>query len=162
MRGLAIPNRGATFALISFFLVINGALGLYSARGIEPSADFGILAFLGAVGVMTYWIHADCLRLRIQEPLDLGWFVILFWPLSFPYHLVKTRGSKGLITFVGLAVVFILTYLVGILVYLLARGAGSQECWVGLTRGCSGRALLCRCRSFVTRHRRSMASGARR
>jgi hypothetical protein len=126
MKSLAIPNRGATLALAVFFLVVNVADGLYSARGVQPSAVFSVLAFLGAVGVMTYWIHADYRRLGIQEPLDLGWFVILVWPLSFPYHLIKTRGFRGLITFAWLAAIFLLTYFVGVLVSMLARGAGER------------------------------------
>ena len=121
MKTIVVPNPGATLALGAFFLVANVANGLYSARSVEPSGAFGALWYLGAAGVITYWVHADCRRLGVREPLDLGLFVLLVWPLALPYHLLKTRGSRGLLTLAGLLVLFVATYLMGVLVFYAAQ-----------------------------------------
>jgi hypothetical protein len=121
MKRLSIPNLSATLAVGLFFLIANVAHGLYAARGRESSAAFALLSYVGAAWTMSYWIHSDYLRLGVREPLDLGWFVFLTWPLALPYHLIKTRGLRGLFILAGFTALFLGTYLVGALIFFLAK-----------------------------------------
>ena len=127
MTRLSIPNPCATALFGAFFLIANVGDALYAAHGLAPSAGFGLLAYVGFGLCGAYWLHADNRRLGIPEVIDQGWFAYLAWPVMLPYHLFKTRGSRGGWVLVGLVGLFAATYLLSLLVFFaISRGAGPE------------------------------------
>jgi hypothetical protein len=124
MMTVSIPNARATIALATFLVAADVATGLYNVRGIEPSGAFWLVYAIGAAYVFTFWIHADCRRLGVEEPLDLGLFVLIGWPLSYAYHLVKTRGWRGLLTLLVLVSLNVAAYLLSLLTLSILSIAG--------------------------------------
>jgi hypothetical protein len=121
-----VPNPGATALLTAFFLIANVGAALYAAAGQEPSGGFAFLIYGGFGVAVAWWIHADARRLGKREIVDQGWFTYIAWPLVLPYHLFKTRGSRGAVTLVGLVGLYLVTYAIGLVVYFAAhRGASS-------------------------------------
>ncbi len=43
------------------------------------------------------------------------------WPVALPYYLVTTRGPRGLLLLLGLAAVFLLSYLASLPLFFLLR-----------------------------------------
>ena len=127
MRLAAIPNPGATTLLGAYFLIANVGAALYAAHGLQPSGGFIFLTYVGFGLGVAWWIHADSRRLGIRELIDQGWFVYVGWPVVLPYHLFKTRGSRGALTLLGLVGLYLLTYALSMLVYYGAsKSVGSQ------------------------------------
>ncbi len=122
LKNLSIPNARATLLLAAFLVVTGLANGLYAARGIEPSPITIWLYVIGLVHILWYWIHSDCQRLGINEPLDLGFFLMAGWPVAYPYYLVKTRGwGRGLLMVAGMIGLIVGWYVLGIVTALVAR-----------------------------------------
>ncbi len=120
-----IPNLKATFAVGVFFLVVNLVGMVYALRGIEPSASFFLLYYLGSALVVANWITADSRRLGIPGSVDRGWFLLTMWPLALPYHLFSTRRWRGVKVLAGLVALYLLTYGISLLFFLVARRAMS-------------------------------------
>lgn len=110
MRAASIPNPRATLALAAYFLVANMINAVYAAYGQEPSAAYLLLYYLGRGLVVAHWILTDQRRLGAPRSLDSGWFAFIAWPLVLPYHLVKTRGWKGIGTLLGMIALYLVTY----------------------------------------------------
>lgn len=122
MNQLRIPNARATLMLIAFLVVSGLTQGVYAASGVVASPIAGWLSVLGWTYVIWNWIHADCKRLGINEPLDLGFFVIVGWPVVYLYHLIKTRGwGRGLLMVAAMIGLLVGWYLFSIAVGLTAK-----------------------------------------
>ena len=128
-KPLSIPNGRATLALVAFVVISSMAAGIYGARGVEPSPVYYWLYGLAFLEVLSFWIHADCQRLGINKPLDLGFFTALVWPLAYPYYLVRTRGwQRGLLMIAAGAglciagvVISVFTFFITSLIVLMAQ-----------------------------------------
>lgn len=126
MRQLPFPNFAATVLFAVFFLVANVGAALYAATNREPSGSFRFLYYVGSGAVVAYWLHADKQRLRQQEFVDEGWFMLWVWPIALPYHLFKTRGSRGAVTPLGLIGLYAVTYVISMIVFYMAYGEGVE------------------------------------
>jgi len=115
-----VPNATETFALVVFQMIASIGLACYSAMRVTPSPVFPVLYFLGGAWLLAVWVLADCRRLGLPTPLDLGWAVFAAWPLALPYHLLRTRGAKrGCLTILGFIGVFAACYAVEVIVFRL-------------------------------------------
>lgn len=109
-----------TVALISFQVIASVGLGWYVAFDVSPSPAFSALYVLGGSWLLAAWVLADCRRLSIPTPLDLGWAMFAGWPLTLPYHLLRTRGAKrGCLAGLGFIAVFVACYCLEIIVIRL-------------------------------------------
>lgn len=116
---MTIPNPRETIVLAVFFLLGNLGGCVYLAAGRPPSSRFILLYTVGVFWAIAAWIIADARRLGVALPFDIGWFAFFAWPLVLPYHVFKTRGLKGFVTLGGLLAMFLATYLVGLVAYLI-------------------------------------------
>src|SRR3954470_24016476 len=101
MKPAAVPNLGASLALGAFVLLADLCNAIYAVHGRRPSSAFLLLCYLGVAGLVAHWILADCRRLGVPRSVDQGWLLLACWPLVLPYHLIKTRRSRGLVTLGG-------------------------------------------------------------
>lgn len=99
--------------------IYNFAAGLYYAQGAEPLPTVEFLytaAFLCGVG---WWLNAETGRSAVNPVYCRGLLVAVGWLIIIPYHLLKTRGVKGVIPLVALVGSFVIAHISALVVYLL-------------------------------------------
>jgi hypothetical protein len=69
---------------------------LYTAADIGPSVPLleWLVGFGPLLGVVM-WLQGDARRTRVGSVLDLGYFLLLAWPVVIPWYAFKTRGRSG-------------------------------------------------------------------
>ncbi len=70
--------------------------GVY--RGIGRDAP-DVLPFLNTFLIfcgVAAWFRSYCRALRVSLPMDMGWALILAWPVVVPYFILKREGRRGL------------------------------------------------------------------
>lgn len=114
---MRIPKPRESIILGAILLIANVGNCLYAAFGLTPSPAFLLLYYLGIFWAIAAWTIADARRLSVSLPFDMGWFLLLAWPVALPYHAFKTRGARGLVTLAGFLAMFVATYVLGVLVF---------------------------------------------
>lgn len=73
----------------------------------------------GIVFVMlsAMWVQRDAEEKHLEEPFDFGFLVYLLLPVALPYHLIKTRGAKGMLATLGFLGLYLLPFFLGLLTY---------------------------------------------
>lgn len=79
--------------LAAFFASIVAAV--YASVQLEPSPPVAL--FLSAVPLyaVILWLEKDAHRTGVGAVLDLGYFLLLAWPIVIPWYAFKTRGRSG-------------------------------------------------------------------
>ena len=67
--------------------------------------------------VIALWTSNDAKSRGLYKPYEYYYFVFLFWPFVLPYHLVKTRGTEGLMMFLGILGLCFLPFLSGLVAW---------------------------------------------
>ena len=96
-------------------------VGIYYARGVEPPPAFGFLYTAGFLCGVVWWLQAEALRSEVKSVYCPGLLVGVGWVIIIPYHLLKTRGVRGLLPLLALigSVVFAHAWAAVIYVMLL-------------------------------------------
>ena len=76
--------------------------GIYLALGEEPLPSFEFLYHYSFLCGVVWWLQGDGRRSGIIGVYCLGLIVGIGWIVIIPYHLLKTRGAKGLIPLAAL------------------------------------------------------------
>ncbi|HEV3469931.1 MAG TPA: hypothetical protein VG148_11465 [Pyrinomonadaceae bacterium] len=110
-----------TPAVLLYLCVFVGqvAVGFYGAGEAEPSPAFSLLYAVGFLWVVGWWLRRDGRRRGVRWVLDMGMFLYLAWPFIMPYHLLKTRGAKGLLLILAFAGVYVGGLALGVVLYTL-------------------------------------------
>lgn len=93
--------------LYLFVFFGQGAAGFYWASDAGPSPAFSLLYGLGFLWGVGWWLRRDSRRRGVRWILDMGMFLNIAWPLIMPYHLIKTRGAKGLLLILAFGAVYV-------------------------------------------------------
>lgn len=113
------PTTPPIIALCSAFLIGNLGAAISAARpGVAP-AGFLNLYHVAVAWALSWWVLTDSRLRRIPTSIDKGWFVFIAWPIAVPYHVVRTRGSKGCLFLLALVGMFATTYAVALAVFAL-------------------------------------------
>lgn len=113
-------NSGIMLVLLSL-LVFVYTLGaaIYTFHGAEPSptADFLYQAafFCGVI----WSLQADPRRSAVKRAYCLGLLMSVGWWFIVPYHLLKTRGAKGLLFLLALIGSFVLAQILAVVLYMI-------------------------------------------
>jgi len=67
--------------------------------------------------VIALWANNDAKIKGLYKPYEYSYFVLLFWPVVLPYHLIKTRGTEGMLMFLGVIFVFFLPFVSGLVAW---------------------------------------------
>jgi hypothetical protein len=111
---------GSTTVLLYVFVVITQiATGIYLASGIETPALFQLLYPVCFLWIIGWWLWDDSKKRQIPWIYDLGFFLYLAWPFILLYHLVNSRGVKGLLVIAGFVAVYYVALLAGLTLYFL-------------------------------------------
>ena len=90
------PWHAPLVAMGVLFLIGNVGAVIEALYGRVPGGFLTLYTF-GVGWAAAWWVLVDCRRQRIEVSIDHGWFVLYTWPLALPYHLLRTRGWRGLL-----------------------------------------------------------------
>ena len=111
------------FVLLSLLIFIYtlGA-GIYGVYGAEPSPTAEFLYNAAFFCGLIWWLQADRGRSAVKAVYCLGLLGGVGWWIIIPYHLIKTRGTKGLLPLLALIGSFILAQILTIILYVARFG----------------------------------------
>jgi hypothetical protein len=104
--------------LAILIFVYNLGVAFYYARGLEPSPTLEFLYTSAFICGVVWWLRAESRKYSITLVYCPGLLVGFAWAILVPYHLLKTRGVRGLLPLLGLIGSFMAAYLLAILVYV--------------------------------------------
>jgi len=81
--------------------------GILEARGLEPLPAFEFLYEVILICGTIWWLQAEVKRSPVTHVYCPGVLITALWPFIIPYHLLKTRGLKGLLPIIALIGVFV-------------------------------------------------------
>jgi hypothetical protein len=67
----------------------------YATAQIEPSPVVALFLSGGPLFAAVLWLQKDARRTRVGSVQDLGFFLLLAWPIVIPWYALKTRGRSG-------------------------------------------------------------------
>ncbi len=67
--------------------------------------------------VIAFWTKNDAKNKDLYTPYEYSYFVLIFWPFVLPYHLIKTRGTEGLLIFLGVLFLYFLPFISGLITW---------------------------------------------
>jgi hypothetical protein len=95
-------------------------IGIYNALRLEPSPTFEFLyngAFLCGV---VWWLRVEAKSSPVSRTYCAGLLVGIGWLFIIPYHLLRTRGIKGLVPLFALICTFIAARVLAAIMYLFS------------------------------------------
>jgi len=108
-------NLSPTALLYSFVVITQFAYGLYLGQQMETPAGYSLLHWAAQLWIIGWWLRTDSRKRGLEWIYDLGFFLVIAWPLVMPYYLVKSRGAKGLLVVLGFVGVYFGATIVGII-----------------------------------------------
>ena len=93
--------------------------GILDAGGFEPEPRSEFL--YGAIFVcgVVWWLRADAQHSPVTRLYCPGLIASIAWLIIIPYHLLKTRGVRGLFPILALISAFILARILAAVIYLI-------------------------------------------
>ena len=67
----------------------------YAVAQIEPSPVIALFVSGGPLLAVILWLQQDARRTGVGSVHDLGYFLLLAWPVVIPWYAFKTRGRSG-------------------------------------------------------------------
>ncbi len=110
-----VKSSAGTFFIMLF--LVQFISGIYSAKEIEASGGFVFITRLILVCLLLYWFRTDSRKTGFGIVIDMGFFIILAWPILLPYYLYKTRRLKGILIILATLFVIILPFTIAFLVF---------------------------------------------
>jgi hypothetical protein len=100
-RGRARRDVTLTLAKLAA-LFASLAAAAYAAARIEPSPVVALFLSGGPLFAVILWLQSDARRTGVGSVHDLGYFLLLAWPVVIPWYAFKTRGPSGWRLTIGL------------------------------------------------------------
>jgi len=96
--------------------------GILDARRLDrlPSVEFLYWAIC-LCGVV-WWLRAEAQSSPATRLYCAGVFAIVAWPIIIAYHLLKTRGVRGLIPLFALIGAFVFARMLAVVIYIAVFG----------------------------------------
>jgi hypothetical protein len=112
------PGTIMLVLLGALVFVYHLGLGIYRAVGLEPAPAFEFLYSAAYVCAVVWWLRAEATSSPVARTYCEGMLVGLGWIIIIPYHLLKTRGVKGLIPLFALIGTFVVSQVLATVLYL--------------------------------------------
>ncbi len=111
-------------------LVLLGALifvyhlsfGILSDRGLEPLPAVEFLYPAMFYCAVVWWLRTEVRSSPVTQIYCPGLMAITAWPIIIPYHLLKTRGVRGLLPLLALIGTFVFARVLALVIYLALYG----------------------------------------
>ncbi len=117
MNRLTTPAR----ILVCFTYFASFVGTFYAAWDMRAPALVEILTPIVFAWLFWLWLKKDSAASTVKWPsIDLGFFVYFAWFAILPYHLVRTRGARGLQGILALVGVYLLGWFsANVMIYLI-------------------------------------------
>ena len=102
--------------------IYNLGLGIFSVRGLEPLPTFEFLYSAMFICGVVWWLRAEIRSSPATQLYCTGVFAVTAAPFIITYHLLKTRGWRGLLPLSALLGTFVITKGLAIALYLFSYG----------------------------------------
>ena len=104
--------------LIILIFIYHVGAAIYQAYGVEPLPTFEFLYDAAFLSGVVWWLRGEAKRSAVTPVYCQGMLVGIGWLIIIPYHLLKTRGARGLLPLFALVGSFVLArVLVAIVVF---------------------------------------------
>ncbi len=80
----------------------------------STQAIWDVMFFISTI----FWAYYDADRKNFEKPFDFGFFIYVFWPVAFPWYLIKTRGIEGVVLYLGFIALWLFPWLSGLVTYV--------------------------------------------
>jgi len=113
-------NRSSVIVIVLFiFSLVVGAFEFYlnSLGEFETSltqTTWGLVFLVLTV----VWAMDDAKKQKFDIPFDFGFLIYIFWPIAFPYYLISTRRTEGLLHVAGFLALWQGPWLAGLVAYV--------------------------------------------
>jgi hypothetical protein len=101
--------------LSTLMTVAEVAMNLEGQEVSDSTAFFWGAAF---IILSIVWANKDAKTNNFEKPFDFGFLVYVFWPVAFPWYLVKTRGIDGVLIFLGFLFIWAVPSCFGLVAYV--------------------------------------------
>lgn len=116
---LTVAKLAALFASV--------VAAVYGSAQLEPSPIVALFLSAAPLYAVIMWLEKDAHRTGVGAVLDLGYFLLLAWPIVIPWYAFKTRGRSGWRLTAGLFGLIGAPYATSLLVaFALSRPASSN------------------------------------
>jgi hypothetical protein len=105
-----------TILLYSFVIITQFGYGFYFGWQMEAPLAYTFLHWAAQLWIIGWWLRSDSRRRHVRWVYDMGFFLLIAWPLVMPYYLLKTRGLKGLLVIFRFIVAYIGAGIAGVFV----------------------------------------------
>ena len=112
-------SRIMLFLLGVLIFIYHLGLGILNARGQEPSPALEFLYEAGFICGVVWWLRAEAKNSPVARIYCAGLLVGSAWPIIIPYHLIKTRGARGLLPLFALIATFIFAWITAVVISLV-------------------------------------------
>ena len=102
--------------------IYNLGLGIFNVRGLEPLPSFEFLYSAIFICGVVWWLRAEIRSSPATQLYCAGVFAVTAAPFIITYHLLKTRGWRGLLPLSALIATFVVAKVLAISIYLLLYG----------------------------------------
>jgi|SRR6266568_2259515 len=114
LRWPEVVGARPTLFLAAVFLLVNATRAAYLFSWAKSSGTYAFLSYLIEALAVARWIAQDRRRQGHQPVQDEGFFVyVTSWPLALAYYLLMSRGLRGGLALLSLALFFALTCVLG-------------------------------------------------
>ena len=103
--------------LIALTFVYYTGQGIYQLMQVDPAPSLEFLYRVALSCGVVWWLRADPKSSSAKALYCEGVIVTVAWIIILPYHLIKTRGVKGLIPLGALIASLIVSQVVAAVVY---------------------------------------------
>jgi len=94
MKGSSFSARFWAILIFALFAATEIERGACSVRhsGVPGSSE--LIQFIVLSCLTSHWVKVDGRERETLRVWDMGYFLLVAWPVIVPYYLVKTRGFK--------------------------------------------------------------------
>lgn len=108
--------------LIALIIVYQVGVIVYFVFGLEPLPTFEFLYRFGFLCGVIWFLKAEADRSALARVYCPGVIIGMGWVFLLPYHLLKSRGRRGLIPLFALIGTFLALQVLAAIVYLVYTG----------------------------------------
>jgi|SRR6185295_5537693 len=108
--------------LVILIFIYHVGAAIYYGQGLEPSPTFEFLYTAAFVTGVVWWFRNDTKRSAITPIYCQGVLFGLGWLFIIPYHLLKTRGARGLFPLLALLGSLVISKIVAAIISIVSFG----------------------------------------
>lgn len=117
---IAAPKNSFIMLVLLGVAIFTYNLGvdIFHALRLEPLPSFEFLYSVIFICGVIWWLRAEVQRSAVTKVYCPGVLVTAAWPFIIPYHLLKTRGVRGLLPLFALIGAFVSAKVLGVLIHV--------------------------------------------